>query len=396
MAVISARVEFASGGQDVPEKVWYAFPRRYKEVLSVGSEPFAAALLLPAMFWGEEVQILGQVSPKFAYGLQEYSRIFHIWMPKMLKAVEFDFKELVKEEGEAFPTGVATAFSGGVDSSYTLRENLGEAQPLEDHRLTHGVFIHGFDIDLHEAEAYRSALRRNRELFTEKGLELIPVQTNTRLFTLYRMDWGMASGGPLIGAGLALGGLLRRFYIPSGYSYHEVLPNGNSPLTDQLLSTERLEIVHHGAAKRHNEKMDEIAHWDVAHKNLRVCIATPKPRDGGNCSVCNKCLINRIRFEMLGVHSKFETFAQPFERRIFLRWWSYALIGAPAIKEIMRMAVETGRWDLWLGMWTVRLGSWANQKVRGWAQRLLPEERFYAMKKQRYGEQVGELVEELW
>ena len=43
---------------------------------------------------------------------------------------------------------VLTAFSGGVDSFYTLRAHVAGQEPDERARITHGLFVHGFDLSL--------------------------------------------------------------------------------------------------------------------------------------------------------------------------------------------------------------------------------------------------------
>lgn len=396
MAVISAKIEFANPIPDVPDHAWYAFPSEYAEYLSEGSEPFTSALLLVAMFWGEDLEIYGPVSPKFAYGLIEYQRVFHIWFPETFKQVDIRFEHIRQENIQNLPASVATAFSGGVDSSYTLRSNLPQNQVIREFQITHGLFIHGFDIELNEVAAYKSARKKYDQIFKDLQLELVPAQTNMRMFSMYRMDWGIMSGGCLIGAGLALEGLFRRYYIPSGYPYQQILPNGNSPLVDHLLSTETTDIVHHGAHKRHFEKMAELSDWKVAQKNLRVCIAVPKPLNGENCSVCNKCLANTVRFELMGVHGKFETFNQPFSRVNFIRWWFIALIGTPTIKEILRLALSKRRLDIIAGMLLVWVGSIVNQTIRSLARSLLSEDSFYQKKISKYGRQRGEIIKGLF
>jgi hypothetical protein len=380
-----SRVEFDTPSGSMPGEAYYAYPHDHEGQLSSTNEAFAAALLLVAMYFKEPLEIRGSVSSKFAYGLIEYGHIFRMWMPESFHEIEIKFEKVVAKNAAKAPSGVATAFSGGVDSHYSLLTNRAESQPLKDYQLTHGIYVHGLDINLDEIEAFQTSYQKYARVFKDFGLALIPVETNTREFSRYWLDWTIMSGGPLLGAGLGLEGLLSRYYIPSSFSYYNIVPNGSSPLTDHLLSTETLDIVHHAAHKRHYEKMEAISNWPVAHENLRVCIATPKPLDGYNCSRCNKCLANMVRFELFGVHEKFKTFRQPFSWKLFLHWWLIAQIGNQAIREVNVLAIKKGRWDIYIGMLGVKVGTFVNVKLRALIRFFFTDEQWYQFKRRFFG-----------
>lgn len=386
--VLSSKVETDTPDANWPSEVYFAYPESYKDGISQTNEPAAAALLLVSMLLGEQLDIRGAVSPKFARGLLEFGRVFHAWLPGELQKPHIVFDQIESPAQVSEGTAVATAFSGGVDSLYTMCDNLPENQPLEQFRLTHGLFLHGFDIELHEVEAFHSAYLRFERLFQEHGLTLIPVETNAKAFSKYRIDWMYMSGGCLLGAGLGLSNLLSTYYVSSGYSYHQIWPNGNTPVTDHLLSTEKITIVHYGAHKKHSEKMKELSTWAVAHKYLRVCTNRPIPSNGQNCSRCNKCLANMVRFELFQELDKFQTFIKPFNLSVFPHWWLIGQLGTQATGEIIELAWKKRRWGIYFGMQIVKVGSLINMLMRKLVRRMFSDQGWLRFKEKLYSLQA--------
>ncbi len=77
--------------------------------------------------------------------------------------------------------------------------------------------------------------------------------------------------------------------IASSHAYDSLrFPWGSNPLTDPLLSSDRLQIINDGGECSRWEKAEAIAEWEPALKHLRVC-HKGKQRDR-NCGVCPNCL----------------------------------------------------------------------------------------------------------
>ncbi|MCJ7702711.1 MAG: hypothetical protein MUO62_14095, partial [Anaerolineales bacterium] len=244
---IASQFELRKPLPHLPAEMWYRFPEKYQGFLSPRADGFAAAALLVAMYTGEDLEIRGPLSPKLAYGLFAYRDIFASWVPRVFTKIEIQFEQLEKSSRYEKPAGVATAFTGGVDSFYTLRSHLPANHPIPSARVSHGLFIRGLDTHMGDGASYQAAAAVYRGLFAELGLDLIMAVTNAYQFAALRIDWRWFCGAPLIGAAHFLSPLLASFYVPAGApSYPGLTPFGIHPLTDHLLSSESLEIIHHG------------------------------------------------------------------------------------------------------------------------------------------------------
>ena len=74
-----------------------------------------------------------------------------------------------------------------------------------------------------------------------------------------------------------------------------VIPWGSNPITDHLLSSAAMEVVHDGAAFGRAAKIAAIAEWRAGCENLRVC--WQGDHQGRNCGRCEKC--QRTMFDFL-------------------------------------------------------------------------------------------------
>lgn len=310
IARLSARVEMQAPPEGLPDTLWFEFPESYQGSLSPRADAFVVSLLLTAMERGESIEACASLSPHLRRGIEEYQRLFHIWWPYLRRiSVRGDEDDPVQE---AAPCAVGSAFSGGVDSFFTLYSHLPAREPLPDYRITHALFLHGFDIPLKDAATYAQAAREYRGLMETLNVALVPVRTNSRDFVRH-LDWQVAHGVVLLGAALALEPMFSRFYIPSSQCYQETDPWGSDYRTDPLLSTQTMQFVHDGASYTRVEKISAFAHWPEAYARLRVCW---KQLDGlNNCCRCSKCVRTMTALEVCGALSRYTTFPQPFTRK---------------------------------------------------------------------------------
>lgn len=143
--------------------------------------------------------------------------------------------------------------------------------------------------------AYRTAAERNARFAAAAGKTLIPVSTNHYAFGYrYNLSRNLTQGGALASVALLLG--LPRAYLPSAYSYGQLFPLGQHPLTDPLYSNEAVEIVHDGAEVRRVDKVVRVGADPQALSHLRVCFEDMNE----NCGRCAKCLRTMIPLARLG------------------------------------------------------------------------------------------------
>jgi hypothetical protein len=344
---VSSRFELQTSLPYLPSELWYCFPEKYEQFLVPRADGFAATALLVAMFAGEDLTIRGPISPKLAYGLYDYRNIFHDWFPKLYRMVDIQYEQLdppqrLEEEG-----AIATAFSGGVDSFYTLWSHLPENQQISRARVTHGLFIHGLDSRLDDKANFLATAKHYADLFASLGLELIQASTNAYQFAEFRINWLYFSGAPLIGTALLLNSFFRCFYVPSGFpSLKKLIPNGSHPITDHLLSTETMDVVHHGAETGRYDKLAVISKWPVSYDRLRVCTDKQRLVVLQNCSACDKCYRTMTALDLLDSLPNYKNFSQKLTVIDYLRWGSMTLMNMRHARDFRRIAWQSGRFDM--------------------------------------------------
>jgi hypothetical protein len=346
---ISARFELRSPLAALPKYLWYRFPEQYASNLSPRADGFAATGLLLAMYTGEKLTIRGPISSRLAYGLFEYRNILHGWLPRLFRMVDIDYDEIENLSPGGTSGAVATAFSGGADSFFTLWSHLAENQIIPQARVTHGLFIHGYDLSLDADDTFQAITKKYSALFNALGLDLILASTNAYQFAEFRIDWSLFFGPPLIGAAQLLSPYLRRFYVPSGFPYHELIPEGSTALTDHLLSTESLDVVHHGASTSRFEKLSVLGKWPVTYDHLRVCARRRQPIQIRNCSACHKCYRTMTALSILGVLDRYTTFSANLSWRDYFRWGLQTHNNLIFARDLRRRAWASGKIKLAAG-----------------------------------------------
>lgn len=302
---ISARIDFRKKPKNYPATLWFRFPKLFSNQISVSSEPFAVALLLLAMQKREPLQIVGSISRKLYTGLLEYQKIYHAWFPERFHLVEIqanpgEKQDSIPLEGITPNSGIACAFSGGVDSFYTLLDLSGRLDKDSTQKITHALFMAGFDMPLNLKASIQQLTQSYALLMKSLGVSFVVGSTNIRNF-VNTVDWTNAHGQALVASALFFGRTWKQFLIPSSYTMRTHPKWGTHPLLDPLLSTETLEFIHHGAHANRLEKLTALIQFPMTYERLRVCWV----QDIGlkNCGRCEKCMRTRIALEILdGLH----------------------------------------------------------------------------------------------
>mgnify|MGYP000427404718 CR=1 FL=1 len=294
--VVSASIHLANEEFNV----WY---RVEEGIISEHDDAFLAAALIPAMKNAKSLKLIGQVSRSLKNNSTTIQNIVHKWFPdfKKIPVTSGDFTGTTSNSQER---GVGCFFSAGVDSFYTLLKHREE--------ITHLIYVHGFDIWLHEEDFRSSVLREVRKVAKAFGKPLIFVETNIHEFSDHFADWGLHyHGAALASVALLLAPQFRTIYVPSSYAYDELFPWGSHPLLDPLWSTESLQIVHDGNEAGRIEKVALIAQSDIALNALRVCLDRT---DGAyNCGHCEKCIRTMINLRLTGVPIHSTTFGRELD-----------------------------------------------------------------------------------
>jgi len=332
---VSARVETRNRYAHFPKILFYKFPERYAENVTDRADAFAAGLLLVAMNLGEDLHIRGSLSPRLFYGMEEYRNLFSVWWPDLFKPVNIESEVLEPLSVQNVKKGVISTFSGGVDSLHTLWRSLPQNQPIPGARVTHGLFIQGFDIPLSQVDKFNQLREKFEALYAGLGLDLISAKTNLREFFVGRIEISKCQSALLSSAALTLSPLISRLYIPSTGADHYVMPHGTSLVGDRLFSTETLEVFHHCATYTRFEKYLEIADWDIAQNHLRVCLDIHGNKSE-NCSNCWKCYRTMIDLDVLGKLEQFSVFRHPLTVMDYIRWGRWMKVGYGFEKTVLK------------------------------------------------------------
>jgi hypothetical protein len=321
---VSARIEIQTPGKTLPDSLWFKFPKSYSDYVTDRTDCFAAPLLPLAMRYGQNLEIHGPLSPRLAHGMQEYQRIQHLWKPNEFKLIEINCTNLKMADTSNIPGGVGCAFSGGVDSFYTLWSHLPQNEKDPAYRISHCLMINGFDVNSipEDAETFSTKTRQLYEpMMNRLGVKLLVSHTNIWQF----MDKGKwqeymyTFGSILTSSALALGHLFSRFYIASSFQYTQLFPWGSHPLLDNLLSTETMETMHDGAHLTRTEKITALSQWPETYSRLRTCLFDTsfiiKTAPLENCCRCERCIQMMSTLDMLGVLDKYTVFPKPLERK---------------------------------------------------------------------------------
>jgi hypothetical protein len=109
--------------------------------LDTQSDAVLVGSLPEGMYYSEDIQVRGTVSPRLVYHLDDYQFILNLRMPKVVHRVSIQYEHL--KPLASHPAGVGSTFSGGVDSLFTIWKHLPQNQPDPNFQVTHGIFIRG-------------------------------------------------------------------------------------------------------------------------------------------------------------------------------------------------------------------------------------------------------------
>ncbi len=294
-----------------PASVTFAFSHLEPSGLGESARPFLLAFLLPAMRLGDPLVVDGPVGPGTIDNLMEWQEAMASWHPGQLTVVPIRAEDDGTTPAAPRPPGerrALMAFSGGLDSCFTAVRNAPRAAQLPgatSHRqtaATAGLMVHGFDIAVHESQAFRSAYDRSAAILRALGMAPLWLRTDVRtLEQRFDLSWETAGHGIWLVAALAcLEGAFDQLLVPSTFTYgQQLLPWGSNPLTDPLLGSAATAVWHDGAAHDRLAKARAVAGSEPVLQGLRVCWEGDE--HDRNCGRCYKCLTTQACFWLAGV-----------------------------------------------------------------------------------------------
>lgn len=268
--------------------LWYSLPDLGGAAPVEPAEPFLLAALVHAMGEGRDLVLHAAASAELLGNLAEFRDAWHRWRPDSYAPIAIEADRVTPRGApRARSAGVVASYSGGVDSSFTIWQHTSGLAGHRARRITHAIFVHGFDIPLADAAGFDVGCRRAQPLLAGLGVRLVPIRTNFR--EAFPDRWEQAYGPALAACFHQLRPHCGEALLASSRTYDALIfPMGSNVITDPLLSSADLAVIEDGAGLNRCDKVSRIAAWPAGVEALRVC--WEGERRDRNCGECEKCV----------------------------------------------------------------------------------------------------------
>ncbi|MBC8097400.1 MAG: hypothetical protein H7Y43_16465 [Akkermansiaceae bacterium] len=295
------RLEAKFGQQSTgAESLWFDVPETLQKEISDQGNFWLQAVLPLAFQLQEPLECSVPADAVWLQNARQTMQIWNRWYPD-LKPVEIK-AAAISSPAPARENRTGLFFTGGVDSFHSLfdfEEPGASAGVVKKAVVDDLIYVCGYDIPLRDRAALDRKARTLANIARELGKNLVIITTNLRETRLRKLDWGKIMHGPALGAaGLILEGHCSRILFSASSNHQDdATPWGTHPLTDELLSSERLRFIRYGGAIARVEKTAVVAKSPVALNHLHVCWAE---KSDTNCGVCEKCVRTMLTLEIFG------------------------------------------------------------------------------------------------
>lgn len=260
--------------------------------------------LLYGMQHADRIRVEGPVSAEALRNARAVQEYWACWLPERYRIVDIEPESVTPESDvlSAHPNGLpdraVAAFSGGVDSIFTLLRHAGGWLGNAAYPVRHVVMVHGFDVVAADRDGFDRLQRRVQPLLDALGVQAHVVRTNAR-DVRPRLDWEHGHGAQLACVLHQFAPQFNRGILGSTDPVHrQVIGWGSNPTTDQLLSGAQFRIVHDGAGYDRSQKIMAVADHRPARMTMKVCWQGADP--ARNCGTCDKCMRTRLVFALRG------------------------------------------------------------------------------------------------
>jgi hypothetical protein len=254
-------------------------------------------MILAAMRESSDIHAHGNVSKHLLDNLDEFQDAWANWRPEVYRKITISADREIDDHICPEDSDAIATFSGGVDGAFTVYRHAKGVCGRSNRNIKAGVFIHGMEIPIDEEEVFDNTARRMEIMLNSLGIDLIPIATNHRDFgDLFKDSHAIL----IVSCMLFLEDIYHTALIASSKPFNDlVLPWGSNPLTDRLLSSGRMRVVHDDIGHTRSQKIELLGEWDEAMKYLRVC--WQEGNLGRNCCSCEKCMRTILNMRSLGL-----------------------------------------------------------------------------------------------
>jgi hypothetical protein len=304
------------------------------------------AFVFKAMHEGSDLHVDGPVTFSLLKNMEDLIACWHAWRPDLYRRINVSAAQEVADSmlSVSVPSRAVSAFSGGLDASFTVWRHVTHAAGRRSYDLMAGVLIQGFDIGLDANAAFATTVSTAADSLRSINVPMVTMRTNWR--DVACVNWEMEFGNGVATClrnwqGSACAGL-----VGSDEDYARlVLPWGGNPITYTMLGSRDFQIVYDGGEYTRTEKAEQILGWPAGLRNLRVC--WQGPLTGRNCGHCEKCLRTKLNFMAIGAPLPESLAGRPSDADIQnLRAGNHAQL--VLLDEIVEIAEKRGIRETWV------------------------------------------------
>ncbi len=295
-----------------------------------------------AYLLGEVYRHPAPVSRTLARNIRCLQKQWQDWYGRPAIEIDVEVRATEVRCKSSYPKS-ASFFSAGVDSLFTdieLGQSLTSLISFEHRSNSRGQIEEGFS-RLDELTTYVESTGREHLKIVTNMMTEMPEFNN--LYT------SITHGTALASVAHALSSYIDQAVISSTHTYGNLIPWGSHPLTDILLSSDKIAISHFGAQYTRVQKTEKVGKSEAALSLVSVCSSGRLNSKSVNCSRCQKCMRTMLSLDLFDVErSKATTFdwkdykASNFEQ-LYLRTKNDYIFA----KEIENSAYEKNREDIY-------------------------------------------------
>jgi len=323
------------------EILCYSIDVKYDKFISELLDGPLIALLIPAMALGEDIYINGSISERIFYNLSKTGQRLLKQIIPSLKLINIYPKEIESNSQRA--SGVATGFSGGVDSFCLLDDHFFSKVP-EGYKITHLLFNNVGSHGRKNERLFEDRYRKSKTVADQIGLPLLKVNSNIDKFY---DGYGFQLTHSLrnVSIPLILQNGIGRFLYASTFDFRHIHVEPTydiayvDPILLPLLSTEVLDIISSGSEYTRVEKTVKVAKINSTYDSLDVCVDR---KSAGNCSKCWKCMRTMLTLDIAGF---LDQYSKVFDKSIYMKERTSYIAkilfsNDPLLEEIVQFAKE--------------------------------------------------------
>jgi hypothetical protein len=335
--------------------LWYSLHESFGDLLSNLCDAPLVALLIPAMATGEGIYIDGMISNKLLYNISgSLQRLLQHIIPT-LRQVKIHPEEVCSVQTNR-ASGVATGFSGGIDSYCVLADHY-YSNIVEGFKVTHLLF-NNVGASAGNEQWSRDQYKRLMNIAEIIGLPFVRIDSNLNcIYRDYDKEIRFQQTRSLfqqthtlrnVSVALLLQKGIGRYMYASTYKYTDVFVGASydtaysDPIILPLLSTDTLDVFSVGSQYSRIEKTLRVAEIPDSYKLLDVCTDSRNLSSYINCSKCEKCLRTLATLDIAGY---LERYSDSFDLNVYKShrdayFETLFVEQAPLSQEIVQFAEE--------------------------------------------------------